>query len=205
MKTLLIIAIVAVIVIVIKACVSGSQLGNDPSRPNVEKLKLEKSNDKIIVVTNADHNDIKKALTEFCNIYNKNDYAAQPRLWQLSANSFAVTFPYDVDFATYCFAVNFLKYPMDIKWNAKVYAWCTTHTEDQWITEKSASKTVMLYLAADDKEYDNVFLTTQDNIGYKLGFAVGHETQLLDAAKETFKTPAVTIESLKDKKFEDFQ
>lgn len=205
MKTLLIIAIVAVIVIVIKACVSGSQLGNNPSRPNVAKPTIEKSNDKIIVVTNADHNDIKKTLTEFCNIYNKKDYAAQPRLWQLSASSFAVTFPYDVDFATYCFAVNFLKYPMDIKWNAKVYAWCTTHTEDQWITEKSANKTVMLYLATDDKEYDNVFLTTQDNIGYKLGFAVGHETQPLNTPKETYIIPEVNAETLKNLRYEDFE
>jgi len=200
MKTLLIIAVIAVIVIVIKACVSGSQLGNDSSRPNVAKPTSEKLNDKIIIVNNANHNDMKKALTEFCNIYNKNDYAALPRLWQLSANSFAVTFPYDVDFATYCFAVNFLKYPMDIKWDARVYAWCTAHAGDQWITDKSTNKVVMLYLAVNDKEYDNVFLTTQDNIGYKLGFAVGHETQLLSTPNEMYTAPAVDIETLKSMK-----
>lgn len=205
MKTLLIIAIIAVIVIVIKACVSGNKLQNDPSRPNVEKPALKKPNDKIIVVNNAVHNDIKKALTEFCNIYNKNDYAALPRLWQLSANKFVITFPYDIDFQTYCFAVNFLNYPIDIKWNAKVYAWCTAHETDQWITEKSANKTIMLYLAVDDKEYDNVFLTTQDNIGYKLGFAMGHETQLLSIPKEMYTVSTVNAESLKDMKYEDFQ
>ena len=207
MKTLLIIVIViVVIVVVVKTRLSGNNIASNNSRPvNTSPPIEEIANDKIIVVNNVNHEDIRKALTEFCNIYNKKEYAATPRLWQLSTDSFAVTFPYDIDFVTYCFAVNFLKYPMNIKWQAQVRAWATTKTGDEWITDKSVNKQVMLFLASDDKEYDNVLLTTQDNIGYKLGFAGGKETQLLNSPKESFIAPSVPAISLSAKAHEDFR
>ena len=211
MKTLLIIALVIVvavviIVIVLKAFTSTDQLAQDASRPaNEKKPTQNKPNDKLIVVSNATYDDIKKALTQFCNIYNKDDFAALPRLWHLSNNSFAVTFPYDTDFATYCFAVNFLKYPINIKWHSEVRAWATTKPGDDWITDKNVNKSVMLYLADDDKEYDNVFLTTSDNIGYKLGFAAGEEKQLLGTPKKIYEAPMLNISSLTNQEHEDFE
>jgi hypothetical protein len=204
MRSLLTVLAVAVLLL-FNACMQGNKPAVNGLRQNGAKLPVvEKANDKIIVVDNADHDNIKKALTRFCDIYNKNDYAALPRLWQLTSDSFAVTFPYDVDFATYCFAVNFLKYPINIKWHAQVRAWATTKPGDDWITYKSMNKQVMLYLALGDTEYDNVFLTTSDNVGYKLGFAVGHEKQLLAAPKERFILPTVAITSLTGDNFEDF-
>lgn len=206
MKILLITLAVIIVAIIIKACTSGNNLAKDNSRPTNANIPTdEKINDKIIVVSNVNHEDISKALTAFCNVYNKNDYAVIPRLWSLSENSFAVTFPYDVDFATYCFAINFLKYPIDIKWQAQVRAWATTKSGDDWITDKSVNKKVMLFLAVDDKEYDNVFLTTQDNIGYKLGFAVGQTKQFLTIPKEHYINPTVDISTLINQKHEDFK
>ena len=41
----------------------------------------------------------------------------------------------------------------------------------------------VLYVPADDKDYDNVYLTTIDDIGYKLGFAYNDEKQLLAVSK----------------------
>ena len=161
MKILLIIIAVVIVIVIIKACTSGDKLASDTSRPaDVTIPKDEIANDKIIIVDNVTAEDIKKVLTAFCNIYNKSQYLAMPRLWTLSTNSYAITFPYGVDFATYCFAINFLKYPMNVKWQSKVYAWATTKQGDDWITDKSINKKVMLFLAVDDKEYDNVFLTT---------------------------------------------
>jgi len=206
MKILLIIVVIVVVIIVIKACTSGNTLASDPSRPSNAIIPTQEiANDKIIVVNNVTHEDIRKVLTEFCNIYNKDQYLAMPRLWALSTNSYAITFPYGVDFATYCFAVNFLKYPMNVKWQSKVYAWATTKQGDDWITDKSINKKVMLFLAQDDKEYDNIFLTTNDNIGYKLGFAVGKEKQLLPTPKESYKNPTISVTSLTNQNHEDFK
>jgi hypothetical protein len=205
MRSLLIV-LAATVLLLFNACVQGNKPAGNALRHNGAKLPvLEKTNDKIIVVDNADLPNMKKALSGFCDIYNKNDYTALPRLWQLTSDSFAVTFPYDVDFATFCFAVNFLKYPINIKWHAQVRAWATTKPGDDWITYKSMNKQVMLYLAIDDMEYDNVFLTTSDNIGYKLGFAVGKEKQLLTAPKEKFIAPTVAISSLNSDDYIDFR
>jgi len=195
-----------IVIIIIKACTTGDQQMNDTSRPPAgKKLTSLKDNDKIILVENISHENIKKALTMYCNAYNKNDYVAQPRLYTINANEFVVVFPYDVDFQTFCFAVNFLKYPTGITPTPTVRAWTTTRAGDEWITEKSLNKKVMLFLAVDDKEYDNVFLTTQDNIGYKLGFAMGQEKQLLATPKENYILPSITLCDLANKKFEDFE
>jgi len=206
MKILLIVVSAAIIIFILKACVSGDQLANDKSRPDIGKKPInKKDNDKIIVVSNINHEDIKNALIKFCNIYNKDRYDAMPRLVQIGTNNYAVTFPYDIDFVTFCFAVNFLKYPTDIKASPQVIAWATSKQSDEWITEKSADKKVMLFLADDDKEYDNVFLTTPDNIGYKLGFAAGQEKQLLSTPKKSYINPTVDLQSLKELKFEDLE
>lgn len=176
------------------------------SRPSETKLPTALiDNDKIIVVNNATHDDIRKALIGLCNSYNQETFSTLPRLWQLSPNSFAVTFPYNIDFAGFCFAVNFLEYPVDIKWNAKVRGWATMKPGDDWVTEKSVNKHVMLFVAADDKEYDNVFMTTEDGIGYKLGFAAGEEKQLLNQPNEMYEHSSVQSDVLNHLSYEDFR
>ena len=185
---------------------SGQKSELNTSRPPLsQKPTRLVQNDKIIVVMGVTYVDIKKALTDFCNIYNNKDFAVLPRLTKISDSEFAITFPYDTQFESYAFLVNYLKYPKGITWNANVLAWATAKTSDTWITEKSANKKVMLFLADDDKEYDNVFLTTEDGIGYKLGFALGEEKQLLDTPNKAYVPPTVDINSLTGKTSEDFQ
>lgn len=211
MESLLIFIGVGVIVLILifiiarlKNYITGGP--NDSSRPDHSKKPInKKDNDKIIVVSNISNDDIKDALNKFCNLYNKKYYDALPRLAQLNNNSYAVTFPYDIDFVTFCFAVNFLKYPIDIKTVPQVLAWATTKETDKWIADKSMNKKVMLFLADVDKEYDNVFLTTSDNIGYKLGFAGRDQKKELDMPNKEYIDPSVDINTLKEAKFEDFE
>jgi hypothetical protein len=63
----------------------------------------------------------------------------------------------------------------------------------------------MLFIPYDDTEYDNVYLTTEDNIGYKLGFAVGHEKQILDFPKLNFVEPQIEIDELAEKDYTDYK
>lgn len=198
MKVLIILVVLVVVALILKSCLKDADHSkSDYSRPPLNKKPVKLiNNDKLILISNVNIDELKKALTGFCNAYNKNDYAALPRITTISPTSFAVTFPYDTDFATFCFAVNYLKYPIDIKWQSKVIGWVTTKEGDEWITEKTRNKKVMLFLAENDNEYDNVFMTTKDNIGYKLGFAMGEEKQLLQIPKEPYVEPTIKIESL---------
>ena len=92
---------------------------------------------------------------------------------------------------------------MEVKWNAIITGWTTTHIGDTWITDRSLNKNVMLFITDDDTEYDNVYMTTSDNFGYKLGFAKGQEKQLLETPKKLYVEPKIGFSDLSDKEFED--
>lgn len=205
MKTLLIVVAVIIIALIFKAFIPGNRRGKNPSRPPENKKPTsEKENDKIILIENANAEDVKKALIAFCNLYNKNDFAAMPRLWELSPTSFAVTFPYDVDFSIYCFAVNYLEYPIDIEWHANVRGWATTRMGDDWILQENAGKKVMIFIAPDDTEHDNVFMTTNENKTYKLAFSAS-KPKAFDILNEIYKKPSITPNELITQKHQDFQ
>lgn len=209
MKTVLIIIAVAVLIFAIKACMPAGQkpeADTDTTRPSNEHLPTqEKPNDKLVIVDNISKTEIDSILTGFCNMYNKESFQAQPRLYKLSERQFAITFPYDIEFEIYCYFVNYVHYPMDFDKSFDVTAWETTGQANGWITEKSANKKVMLFIPEDDSEHDNVFLTTDDNIGYKLGFAMGEEKQLLQTPKKTYFTPKIDIKTLTEKEGQDFK
>ena len=200
--------LVAVIVYILRtrSKIPEVQPDTDTSRPSPSALPIKsKINDKLAIIKNVSYSDLKDVLKGFCNMYNKKNYQAQPRLIKLSEREFAITFPYDVDFEIYCYFINYLKYPMGLTWAPDVSAWTTTKNSDTWITEKSANKKVMLFIPFDDTEHDNVYMTTYDNIEYKLGFAVGEEKQLLGAPKRRYATPSIEISELTNKEFEDFR
>ncbi|CAN5393424.1 hypothetical protein BH11BAC3_BH11BAC3_02860 [soil metagenome] len=86
-----------------------------------------------------------------------------------------------------------------------VTGWTTTKIGDNWITEKSANKKVMLFIPIDDTDRDNVFMTTVNNIGFKLGFATVEEKQLLGEPKKKFISPTIDILELANKEHTDFK
>jgi len=185
-KTVLVIIGVIVIAFLLKSCVSNNNFKNK-NRPINKDLPSEKvNNDKIVLIENVDSDNVKKAIQLFCNSYNQEDYKALPLLTLVSGSKFIVTFPYDIDFMTYCFFINYMYYPNDIKYKPSIKAWTSTKKTDEWMKEDITNKKVMLYIPSDDKDFDNVYLTTSDNIGYKMGFAMREESQKLDYPKQSY-------------------
>ena len=87
MKTVLIIIGVTVLILIIKACMPGTKPkpDTDTTRPSDKHLpKQEKQNEKLVLVDNISRTEIDSILTGFCNIYNKESFQAQPRLYKLS-------------------------------------------------------------------------------------------------------------------------
>mgnify|MGYP006186518259 FL=1 len=209
MKIVLIIIGIAGLIFAIKACMPAGQkpeADTDTTRPSNENLPTqEKPNDKLVIVDNISKTEIDSILTGFCNMYNKESFQAQPRLYKLSERQFAITFPYDIEFEIYCYFVNYVHYPMGFDKSFDVTAWETTGQANGWITEKTANKKIMLFIPEDDSEHDNVYLTTDDNIGYKLGFAIGEEKQPLQSAKKRYFAPKIDIRTLSEKEGQDFQ
>ncbi len=63
----------------------------------------------------------------------------------------------------------------------------------------------MLFVSDFDTEYNNVFLTTSDNIGYKLGFAMGEEKQPLNSPEKSYIKPPINISELDTNESIDFK
>lgn len=207
----LIIVIIAIVTIVI--FISSTRLKNQKSQPDTNTSRPQENlfptniveNDKLVIVEDINENDIKKILQEFCNLYNEKTFLALPRLTKLSDSKYAITFPYDINFEIYCFFINYMNYPMGFNRHFKAIGWTTTKPTDTWITEKSVNKNVMLFVSNFDTEYDNVFLTTSDNIGYKLGFAMGEEKQLLDKPNKSYVNQPISSNELNGKPYTDFK
>ncbi|GAA3960331.1 hypothetical protein GCM10022210_05030 [Mucilaginibacter dorajii] len=175
------------------------------SRPlSGSKPNQEITNDKQVIVGKISYEDVKNAITGFCNMYNQKDWAALPRLIKLAEGQFAITFPYDVEFRILCFFVNYLAYPEDLNINPEVTGWTTTSPGDYWIKSGAVSKKAMLFLPKIDTEYDFVLMTTEDNIGYKLSFASRAQKQLPALPERNYTTPKVNVNELSSIEGEDF-
>ena len=211
MKPLLIVAglIIAVIIFYVlrtKVKTSEPQPDTDTKRPLQSAMPTQtKQNDKLVIIKRVSYSDVKRVLIGFCNMYNKESFQAQPRLTKLTEREFAITFPYNIDFEIFCYFINYIKYPIELKWSAGVTAWTTTKSSDTWITDKTANKKAMLFIPTDDTEHDNVYMTTQDNIGYKLGFAMGEEKQLLGTPEKRYVSPDIGLSEVINNEFEDFK
>lgn len=206
----LIYALVAIVAIMLLARIKlknqKPQPGTDTRRPGENIFPTNKvANEKLVIVEDASENDIKKILQEFCNSYNKETYQAVPRLTKLSDRKFAITFPYDIDFEIYCYFINYVNYAMGFDRHFKTIGWTTTRSTDSSITEKSMNKNAILFVSDFDIEYDNVFLTTSDNIGYKLGFAMGKEKQLLDRPNKRYVKQSIDLSEIETKQYFDFK
>jgi hypothetical protein len=185
-KTFLIIGIIIVVgFLIYKFGLKSSEtdLKNTTRPDNINKPTTTKANDKIILIKNLKLDYLKQAINQLCNMSNQNQYIALPRLTVLD-NEYVITFPYDIDFDQFCYFVNYLKYAHELSlkpdYKPEIKAWCTTKPDYAWMTDEIANKTVMIYIPDWDKDYDNVYLTTQDNLGFKMGFALGEEHKKMD-------------------------
>jgi hypothetical protein len=177
----------------------------DSTRPSEQYLPTtEVINDRIVMVNNASLSEMQAILTGFCDSYNQESFQALPRLTQLNDRQHIVTFPYDISFEIYCFVINYISYPTGFDKSFDVTAWTTTRSGETWITEQCANKKVMIFLSANDTEYDNVFMTTIENIPYKLDFGARKAQQLSSPSERLFRSATINLDDIKGKTFQDF-
>jgi len=177
----------------------------DSTRSAEETLAtIPKQNDRLVLVKKVSFTDLRKVLIGFCNMYNKENYQALLRLTKISENEFAITFPYDINFEIFCYLINYISYPMELKWTADITGWTTIKPGDKWMSDKIPNKKIMVFIPPDDNEYDNVYVTTSENMGYKIPFSLSRKNKLQTTPSKFFVSPNVDVTSL-DGDFEDFK
>jgi hypothetical protein len=133
-------------------------------------------NNKIILVDNVEYNLIKQAVQDFTDMYdNPEQFELKPisKLYKPQEDQTLIIFPYNIDFEIFCYLINYIKYPIDLKYKANVLAWTTTKPDDPKIISEVSNRNVMLYIDPNDIEYDNVMLIAENEQTYKIRFAVG--------------------------------
>ncbi|PWL39619.1 hypothetical protein DKG77_01950 [Flagellimonas aquimarina] len=201
-RTLTIIIAVAAVALLIQSCLPSGK----PSRPNQNLLPVvEVFNDKLISVRSVKKRDLEKAIEQFCNMYNQESFRALPRLFAFGEEEFVITFPYDIDFATFCVFVNYLHYPNDIGYDPAIRGWTTAKEKDEWVQRPIDNKKVMLFIPKSDDEYDNVYLTSEENFSVKIGFAIGHHFKPFSHPVEYYEEPIYSFGELVGKEFIDFR
>ncbi len=172
MSTIITIIIIAIVIVVL-----AQTLFKGNSSNNNVKLQFSENdfeiirNDKIILVEGPIYNEVKSACMDFCNQYNKENYNVIIKIIRLDPTTSLLVFPYEIDFNSYCYLVNYLEFPINQKYNAKVTGWLTSKRIDEWIDSRSVNKKIMVYNSFDLELADCVLFTTMDQIGYKIAFS----------------------------------
>lgn len=179
------------------------------ARPDdAQKPTKPVENDKIIVVSNLKFKYLKKVIEQFCNICNQQTFSVLPRVFILD-KQYAITFPYNIDFDKFCYFINYFENAHEVgllpEYKPEVKGWCTTKTEDKWITSDTADKKVMIYIPEWDEEYDNVFLTTQDNLCVKFVFALRGIHQKMENPALPFIENPIDLKRLGDMEGVEFE
>lgn len=155
-------------------------------------------NDKLIVVTDVSKNNIEEVLNNFCKLYNEEKVQAYLLLHQLGISRFAISFPQDIEGEIFYYLINYLVYPENMDWNASVKAWATNSGTDEFIPNAGRNKRACFYIPQEDTEHDNVYMTTEDNINFKIGFSM-NDQRILDAPGKFYSSPPVLLRQLNTK------
>jgi hypothetical protein len=197
--------IVAVVVIVFYSRISNKLEEKKIKQKKAKAIKPveEQKNDKIVVVRGTQDN-VNKAITEFVKLYNQEKYQALPRLYTVSSEVYIITFPYDISFEIFCYFVNFMHYPLGLDKGLEVIGWTTTPDKDDFVKEEYKNTKGMFFVPNEDEEGDNVYMTTVDGKGHKIGFSLG-DLKPLEYPKKQYQQPQYTFEHVVNHTFKDFE
>ena len=181
---------------------------NNKHRPSKSKKPTQqKSNDKIVIVKYLQYDYLIKAIHQFCNLYNQEKFVALPRLIKHNYLSIII-FPYNIEFDKFCSFVNYMGNAHELSnkpdYQPNVKAWCTTLPVDRWIKDEIANKNIMLFIPESDSNLDKVYLTTKDNVGFKMGFLNDDLHFKAEKSMLKYEEIPININLLNKEKFIDF-
>ena len=124
---------------------------------------------RVIMATHMSENEISDAINGFIKLYKGNgDKIDRPQVTQLEENSFLLRLPDTTPYDLFCYWVNYLVYSNEKKkYNNNITGWYEVSAYAQLFPKQI----LMVYVPEIDTKYDNVYITTKDNLCYKQEFA----------------------------------
>jgi hypothetical protein len=149
--------------------------------------------DNLIVIKGGSHSDIKKALQQWIELYSDDlETDIKFELYKTGQENHLIVADKRLNNEKFNFLVNYLRYPEDVEYKISIEGY-TTAKKEKLYPENIQNKRLLIYMSESDKEFDNVFVTTEDNETYKVDFG-GKITRIIES--KTFKIPDIDFDSL---------
>jgi hypothetical protein len=154
---------------------------------SLEKNKTTKMfKDNLIKIKGGSYDDIKKALKQWIMLYsNELGNNIKFELYKIEQESYMIVADKRLNNEKFNYLINYLRHPEEIEYKIDIEGY-TTAREEKTYSKRLLNKKIIVYVPNNDKEYDNVFVTTEDSETYKIDFS-GKVT--LQNESKTFFTP----------------
>lgn len=138
-----------------------------------------------IIINRIKEYDIEKVIYKIQELYGHTGYVEVVDVYKVKFEDvFILEFPNQPDFEHFKYFVNLAQYSGAIDYDIEAIGYWDLTTENP---QNLKGITIMLFLAANDTEYDNIFGVTDTNMAYKLDF--GNGIQQLPNSEKPFLEP----------------
>ena len=126
--------------------------------------------DNLIKIKGGSYDDIKKALQQWIMLYSRDlESNIKFELYKIGQENYLIAADKRLNNEKFNFLINYLRYPEGIKYNISIEGYSTVRDEKLY-PKNLLNKKIIVYVPDNDKEYDNVFVTTEDNETFKIDF-----------------------------------
>jgi hypothetical protein len=132
---------------------------------------------KVIQVKGVREFELHRMLSGFSQLY-PGDNIVRISSRTLGSDDHVLCISDEMDLERFFYLVNYLVYPRELNVRLEVIGWATLRNGDALLPDLGIEKKAMFYIPEEDKEFDNVYMTTEDNIGYKLSFNLSDRRRL---------------------------
>ena len=127
--------------------------------------------DNLIKIKGGSYEDIKKALRQWIVLYSKDlESNIKFELYKIGQESYLIAADKRLNNEKFNFLINYLRYPEGIEYNISIEGYSTVRDEKIY-PKNLLNKKIIVYVPDNDKEYDNVFMTTENNETFKIDFS----------------------------------
>jgi hypothetical protein len=149
--------------------------------------------DNLIIIKGGSHSDIKKALQQWIELYSTDlETDIKFELYKTGQEGHLIVADKKLDNERFNYLVNYLRYPEGIKYEISIDGYVTA-IDTKLYPKNLLNKKLHIYIPEDDKEFDNVFVSTDENEVYKIDF--GGKVSKINEYK-TFKLPEIDFDLL---------
>ncbi|WMJ75395.1 hypothetical protein RCC89_19850 [Cytophagaceae bacterium ABcell3] len=122
--------------------------------------------DNLIIIKGGAYNDVKRALKQWIDLYSNDlEDGLTFKLFKNGRGNHMIQADERLDNDKFYYLINYLKYPEGVDYKIDVEGF-TVGKDDNLLK----GRRLLVYISQSDKDYDNVFVVTNENNSYKVDF-----------------------------------